>query len=74
MDPGRVLWTTPREWQAAKEGYRRRLRMEHVFDPMSDFDTERDARRFIEGENVSAGLSHEEQERKLEALKERTES
>jgi hypothetical protein len=46
--------------------------MKHVFDPMSDFDTERAAQKFIEGEATSAGLSHEEQERKLEQLKERT--
>jgi len=72
VEPERVLWLTPREWEAAKSGYRRRLRMEHVFDPMSDFDSEREARRFIEGEATSGGLSHEQQERKLEQLKKRT--
>lgn len=46
--------------------------MEHVFDPMSDFDSEREARRFIEGETTSGGLSHEQQESKLEQLKKRT--
>ena len=46
--------------------------MEPVFAPMSDFDSEREARRFIEGEATSGGLSHEQQERKLEQLKKRT--
>jgi len=72
VDPEEVLWLTPREWQAGKEGYRRSLRVEHVFDPMSDFDNQRQAQRFIEGEAASGGLSHREQERKLEQLKKRT--
>jgi hypothetical protein len=61
---------TPREIQAASEGYGRRVRERTVLHPMSDFTSERQARNFINGTN-SATLPPKEQEEKLERLKSR---
>jgi hypothetical protein len=63
---------TPREMQAATEGYARRQRERVVMHPMSDFDSERAARRFVEGKGSSGhSLSPEEQQKKLDELKEK---
>lgn len=70
IDPEKALWMTPREIQAASEGYGKRVRERTVLHPMSDFNSERQARRFINGAN-RATLPPEEQEQKLDRLKSR---
>lgn len=61
---------TPREIQAATRGVGRRQRTEVAMHPMAGFDSEREARRFVEGKG-SATLSPEEQQKKLDQLKQK---
>jgi hypothetical protein len=70
IDPEKALWMTPREIEAASEGYGRRVRERTVLHPMSDFKSERQARQFINGTS-RATLPPEEQEQKLDQLKDR---
>jgi len=71
VDPEIALWMTPREMYAAAEGYGRHQRLQAVMHPMSDVD-ERQARQIIEGRTST--LSPEEQQRKLDELKDRIHS
>lgn len=73
VDPDAALWMTPREMSAAVRGWGRAERTRFVTVAQAfgaDID-ERKARQIIEGEMNGRAPSHEEQQRRLEALAEK---
>jgi len=64
---------TPREIQAAMQGWARAEREKAALHPMASFDSEREAQRFIEGRSQRT-LPPDEQQRQLDRLKDRIDS
>jgi hypothetical protein len=69
VDPEVALWMTPREIQMAIKGHNRSVRERVAMHPMSGLDSAREVRKFIEG--GAASMSPEEQQQKLDELKDR---
>lgn len=73
IDPERALWMTPREMSAAMRGHARQERLRFVTTARAfgaEIPAEK-AQKIIEGEPAGTGLSPEEQEQKLQELKEK---
>lgn len=68
LSPDRALYVTPKEVQAAQEGWSYYQRVRVVLHPNTDFG-EREARRYLEGRPTS--VSPEEQQQRLDALKDK---
>ena len=71
IDPQTALQMTPREMHAAAEGHMKSIRIQVASHPMSDFDSDRQAQKFIEGTLDSRAPSGKEQEENLESLAEK---
>jgi hypothetical protein len=68
IDPETAIWMTPREIDAALRGWMRRQRIQTVMHPMSEFDSEQEARAFIEGNFFGRAPSGQQQEKRLQEL------
>jgi len=68
IDPETAIWMTPREMAAAMRGWLRGQRIQTAMHPMSEFDSEQEARAFIEGNVSGRAPKGERQEERLQEL------
>lgn len=73
IDPERALWMTPREMNAAGQGWSRaeRTRLVTTAQAFGADLSEREARQIIEGDGGGAAPSHGRQQERLQKMAEK---